>query len=274
LQIRFYWKYATEDARRQKTEDKYYGVLTMMQAVEFSLYAQIQKDEDLAKVYQKLFVKLVEYTGSLQILLLVTESNLDGVPSWIIDWRRSTGIWFNAQFRRSGNGYVVQYPGATGKSVAQSRLQNVTWDLLVSGRIFAQISYCSSHFASNNRQSMEESLKIVTKGFVLRKGERKAFLDFARAHSATTSIRDQHNSEPSESLKPLAAERIPLIWCVGQEFNGFGSAAPAAKVGDVVTLIRGVSLPMVLRECEGGYMVVGPAFLQRLMDGEFWVSQR
>jgi hypothetical protein len=52
----------------------------------------------------------------------------------------------------------------------------------------------------------------------------------------------------------------------------FGMASKNARRGDVVALVSGVSLPMILREHETGYEVVGPAFVANAMDGRLWKS--
>lgn len=70
----------------------------------------------------------------------------------------------------------------------------------------------------------------------------------------------------------VAATKTALARCEGDLYSGFGIACRAARQGDCVALIAGVSLPVVLRpSLEGdGYAVIGPAFLGGLMNGQVW----
>lgn len=46
-----------------------------------------------------------------------------------------------------------------------------------------------------------------------------------------------------------------------------------SKRGDIICLLEGGSVPMILRACEGGYRVVGEAYVHGIMDGQFWETQ-
>ncbi|KAI2616127.1 heterokaryon incompatibility protein-domain-containing protein [Hypomontagnella submonticulosa] len=70
----------------------------------------------------------------------------------------------------------------------------------------------------------------------------------------------------------LAREQVALVHCFSDTLSDVGFAPNTVVVGDLVALISGVSLPMVLRERQGGYEVVGPAFFRRAMFGETWMS--
>lgn len=51
--------------------------------------------------------------------------------------------------------------------------------------------------------------------------------------------------------------------------NGYiASTPPIAKPGDVVVVFFGATVPYVLRPQQGGYLLVGDAFVQGLMKGE------
>lgn len=67
----------------------------------------------------------------------------------------------------------------------------------------------------------------------------------------------------------LAGEKMILVHCDEASFP-LGLAPPNARNGDLVTLISGVSMPVLLRRCTGGYIFVGPMFLPGTMDGEVW----
>ena len=52
-----------------------------------------------------------------------------------------------------------------------------------------------------------------------------------------------------------------------------GTAHPQSQVGDSIVLLQGASVPIILRSCEGGYKVIGEAYVHGIMQGEFWEAQ-
>jgi hypothetical protein len=46
-----------------------------------------------------------------------------------------------------------------------------------------------------------------------------------------------------------------------------------SEMGDLICLIQGASVPMVLRPCEGGFRLIGDAYVHGIMNGEFWAKQ-
>lgn len=79
----------------------------------------------------------------------------------------------------------------------------------------------------------------------------------------------------------LGAFNLSIVRCESRrgprrQLDDFGPAPEAAREGDAVALIAGVSLPVVLRPmgrdggAPGGYSVVGPAFFHSAMAGEVW----
>jgi hypothetical protein len=69
------------------------------------------------------------------------------------------------------------------------------------------------------------------------------------------------------SMKVWDSFRRQLI-TTKQGYVGLGHAQ--AKVGDTVCLLSGCSVPVILRLCDGGYRVVGEAYIHGIMDGEAW----
>ncbi|OTA52522.1 hypothetical protein K449DRAFT_391379 [Hypoxylon sp. EC38] len=68
----------------------------------------------------------------------------------------------------------------------------------------------------------------------------------------------------------LAREKIALVHCSSDILSDVGCAPNTVVEGDLVALISGVSFPMVLREKQGEYEVVGPAFFHSVMFGTLW----
>ena len=63
-----------------------------------------------------------------------------------------------------------------------------------------------------------------------------------------------------------------IIRCSGQ-YEGFGITSRGAREGDMVALISGVSMPMVLREDNGSFKVIGPALIGGVMNGQLWTDE-
>jgi Heterokaryon incompatibility protein (HET) len=72
-----------------------------------------------------------------------------------------------------------------------------------------------------------------------------------------------------ELFNNTAKDNHILFSCSGQ-IASFGYTSKSALVGDSVALISGVSMPMILREHEGSYKVIGPAFVAIAMNGNVW----
>jgi len=72
-----------------------------------------------------------------------------------------------------------------------------------------------------------------------------------------------------EMVKYMAENQRVLVRSTGV-YSGFGISCTCSRVGDKVALISGVSMPLILRKHERGYVVVGPAFFGGVMNGEFW----
>ncbi|CAG8955960.1 hypothetical protein HYFRA_00008814 [Hymenoscyphus fraxineus] len=49
-----------------------------------------------------------------------------------------------------------------------------------------------------------------------------------------------------------------------------GIAHAQGQMGDSIVLLRGCTMPMILRKCDGGWRVVGEAYVHGIMNGEAW----
>lgn len=63
--------------------------------------------------------------------------------------------------------------------------------------------------------------------------------------------------------------KMMMASCEGDYVEG-GVVPCDTQVDDVVALVKGMSLPMILRKQERGYEIVGPALFPILMDGKVW----
>ncbi|KAF9882295.1 hypothetical protein CkaCkLH20_00331 [Colletotrichum karsti] len=67
-------------------KDKSYGVHAILQTLGLSLTAP-DYSRDLGEIHKELFLKLLSWTKSLNLLLCANGPREDGQPSWVPDWR-------------------------------------------------------------------------------------------------------------------------------------------------------------------------------------------
>ena len=90
------------------------------------------------------------------------------------------------------------------------------------------------------------------------------------------TITDQNpkDMDPNELEIWTAIKIGQFCWRMMETSKGFiGTAHPQSQVGDSIVLLQGASLPIILRSCEGGYKVIGEAYVHGIMQGEFWEAQ-
>jgi hypothetical protein len=308
-----------------RPEDKYYSIFGIIG--KDSSLGEANRQQHLGAVYQALFVDLLEYTKSLDILLFTAGPKLGNCPSWVVDWCASKQPWINVVYwhvlRRStawdmwrGEWAVVlnlrKCSGTTPESES-------TWyirpggQLAVRGVVLGRVSWSSgnlqeitgsstieqmTHSVQEFRAAMHgiESSKIqmsirdlallvgVSSWKRQTRTNRDTWLKILRMTGSGQSILERLLGQRKEGLFPgrranpwgfhvwitnfLISEDMVLVRY--SENSGFGVAATGASEGDVITLISGVSMPMVLRQDRNVFRVVGPAFLPGMMDGEIW----
>lgn len=70
--------------------DRYYGLLGIFEPDQLKMEMP-NRNRKLEHVYRSLFVELLGWTRSLDILLLVYPFNTFDFPSWVIDWENTEG---------------------------------------------------------------------------------------------------------------------------------------------------------------------------------------
>jgi hypothetical protein len=135
-----------------KIEDRYYGV--------HSLINQNRKSArvpdytlGLARIYRRLFLELLLWTKSLDILLLTSCNKFTGVPSWVVDWRSTSSHWiflryfltptFWGRWLRTDAKKYEKFKGATLTSTSIWDTKRSKNHLIVRGKIIGRISWCS-----------------------------------------------------------------------------------------------------------------------------------
>lgn len=76
-----------------RPEDKYYSIFGIIGKQ--SSFDKASREENIGAVYQALFVDLLQYTASLDILLFTGGPRLDNCPSWVVDWCSTKQPWID-----------------------------------------------------------------------------------------------------------------------------------------------------------------------------------
>lgn len=275
--------------------------------------------ESLARTYERLFHDVLDFTGSLDLLLFTSGSRFDHAASWVIDWRLASLRWMKCQYWAKCGWWVAtpdwprsniyQYAGATLASKSSWKFKR-DGNLVVRGKTIATLSWCSSDIekitSPRERSTYDEIQQNVTTFEFAFAGltpptQRKIARDLSRLVEVFSDILEgpawsswcriicegintltrltTHRQKWPPLFRAwnfhvklsniLAEERMILARC-DVAFFPLGLAPIDAKVEDLVALISGVSMPVLLRPCSGGYKYIGPIFLPGTMDGEMW----
>ena len=315
--------------KSQKAEDKYFAVLGLIGGSRTS-NLPVDSEQDLKLVYHDLFVTLLEYTGSLNILLFASRKRFTDSPSWVIDWTDAPRCWIRARYysrmlngfesRRSPQVRLEEYAGATLESESIWEYRSNKQQLAVRGKIIGMLAWCSNEFKELDQSSSDSDLLLNVAYFrtlmsiLIPLAQEKTAEGLCRFFEACSDryqgrpssdewrqIMRQNASQNTETVweqlkqqrdsnststttglawkyhiaitKFLADEKMVLVCSCTASGNPVSGVSPiGAEVGDIVTLISGVSTPMILRRDPDShdFQVVGPAFLPGVMDGELW----
>lgn len=92
--------------------------------------------------------------------------------------------------------------------------------------------------------------------------------------SPKEKLERQKAEEASKEESSIVADVLAMDMRLAYGTFGLGWVDKNARPGDTITVVRGCSVPMVLRErAEGGYTVIGDAIVYKAMHGEKMISQ-
>lgn len=348
--------------KSSKPEDKYYGNIGIIAPPQFTgPFKEFGMYSSLGGVYLALFIAVLNYTHSLDILLFTSGAKIDNSPSWIVDWRSNKQPWVKALYwyekretsffesQRENTG-LHRHRGAAIGGWYPPTLYLGTNQLLVKGVIVGKLGFVSPAFLETkvtcsydhllkgvqsfyeawydlNLDEIKTTVQAISRFLgtcdgdpevkahreqwmsVVRPGDESdldgrpvfecivdatkrlmSYNTFEKYEEDGRSVfkrifdyikmprsYNTHGESPSFKFNPLtyhmwmtnffASADMVLVNCWGLH-SGFGVAPLGARKGDVVALISGVSMPMILREHEHNYEVVGPALLSGTLDGE------
>jgi hypothetical protein len=319
------------------TKDRYYGVHSLINRTK-KWRTMPDYTMSLGRIYRRLFLELLRYTGSLDILLMTSCSKFKDVPSWVIDWRNTSTRWIYVRHVLTPTRWErwLGWIGADAKK--HETLKGATYEsesnwnmdanrkssffknrLFVHGKIISQVSWCSQLLPKsedyNNGQEqliqcilnfqavfqdldllqIEEAMSqlccITTRysptdpraiavikqwcKIILRTRENpESILSQLEGFKWSKKVRSLLNlicvyDFHQDLTKSMLEHKRVLIKCNGR-YSGVGISCQCIRTGDIVTLISGVSMPMILRTQASGLKVMNPALLSGVMNGELW----
>ena len=80
------------------------------------------------------------------------------------------------------------------------------------------------------------------------------------------SINNSVNRYHHERCRAIAGKRIFFVTSKGY----IGRVPPSTQILDKVVVLSGLRIPLCLREVGEQYVVVGPAYVHGIMEGEAW----
>jgi hypothetical protein len=125
-------------------------------------------------------------------------------------------------------------------------------------------------------QLCAEFLSLVDEACMLSNGSFAAIAprDIAAFFPEITDFHNQDLKMDSHSAYwAVGGRRIAWLSCKLQHKFDFALAPPDTKVGDVVTVLYGASMPYILRQHNGGWLHVGPCYLEGVMCSELFEKQ-
>lgn len=157
-----------QSRKSQKAEDKYFGVLGLIGGSQVDIKYTDSK-QSLSLIYQRLFITLLEYTGSLNILLFTSpHTEFNGSPSWVVNWADAPRCWIRARYHfKVLNGFVSrrfpqielhEYTGASLQSKPEYRFDGQK--LIVRGRMIGYVAITGTEFEELHESSHDVDLLL------------------------------------------------------------------------------------------------------------------
>jgi hypothetical protein len=157
----------------------------------------------------------------------------------------------------------------------------------LTGKDLATKQSQSGHSISSQLNRLRSQKQRLTACYQFSKFEHRSRSAHLASFSKTARYWLRENPDPlDEMTKTTTAEMFlhMLHFHVGTSCRLFmtergyiGSGPGRAEKGDIVCILYGAKVPYVLRkrkQPEDGYVYIGEAYIQGLMDGEFMTSDR
>jgi len=275
--------------------DKIFALLSLVRPNEKGIKIEPDYTKSVYEVYQDVMVQFIT-VGNLQLLSTIEmHEHLEGVPSWVPDWtsprlsKRLRIYNAAAQFETMAEFWqhgILQVAGvlvgviedAEAFNISSNIYRSEASNILELQRVVAHIGLQDMDLLSNS--ALHELCQALFGNDV---SERyRPFRPSSRTLANTERfLIDALNFRLDlESLKchlTRENDRILLFLivycqerCLFKSLNGrLGRGPKAARAGDIITVVLGLSCPLILRPTnDNKFRVVGEAYYNSVMDGE------
>ncbi|KAF2667472.1 hypothetical protein BT63DRAFT_472203 [Microthyrium microscopicum] len=287
--------------------DKSYGLYGVLKDLGVGI-ALVSYEKPVGLVYQELFLALLHWGGSLNLLLDAGLPGLLNATSWTPDWSLAhtpSRAWLDPACVYSVDGHAT-----TSKSLPVWRLMENS-RLVIRGCFRGTVLYCSSPFDAEQdvAQTFFDAFTTIRLRMRLQK-------ESDTIHSAVHEVlyaRVMSRVPPEESdvfnywfqslvtansmmvdtheqllhwrdLIRLQNTSVTFHRDICDKLFGrvlfvtsdglLGTAFRSIAVGDHVMLGSGIAMPLILRRmASGAYSHVGPAFIHAMMEGQKWTGE-
>jgi hypothetical protein len=276
--------------------DKVFAVLSLIYPIGKLAKIELDYTKSLYEVYQDVIVQYIS-AGSLQLLSTIEmHEHLEEVPSWVPDWstprlaeplvpnRVDTKFDAVGGFQQHG---ILQVTGLPAEVIGSAEAFNLSGDgldesptktILDLQRVVSQIGFRGTHlhfkFAFLElcktlcANQVSESYSSQFPWLPTLASNEKCLTDLLNLRVDLESTQDFRTTE--EEMAVLT--RITLYCtgrCLFRSLEGrFGLAPQAARAGDIVTFVLGLTNSIVLRPTNGNkFQVVGEAYCSGITDG-------
>ncbi|KAG8162970.1 hypothetical protein KVR01_007448 [Diaporthe batatas] len=253
----------TKDYEATDTRDKLYALI--------GISCDISPDDivpDYEKSTRTVFLDLVRFLvtrrRNLDIIssgrlsrpaLMSSELQLEGpksdIPSWLPDWHVSKGLRaLDSEASQRYNAGEHLYPDSFGKTTP------VFWDTIVAGRVVRR-KQGPNYGSFATPAAMWNSGQGLPKGSAQYKDELQKFV-------AEAMFLPQMTMCYMDALTRAVMGRRFFV----TKKNKMGLGGPEIQVNDRVVVVKGCSVPLIMRAVGYHMVIIGESYVSGIMDGE------
>ncbi|KAF2993398.1 hypothetical protein E8E13_001216 [Curvularia kusanoi] len=261
--------------------DKVYGLLGILHArfgLDTSTFG-VDYEKSIAEVYTDAAVRVLRRGQDLELLNHIWHDAGHGFntefPSWVPRWDFKVSDIIVPR----DVSIIYRHNGLLGRNKRLKILNIEEKRLLVNGFKYGSVSWISDIMAVgvNEEQATQQDgpyLRLFLRFWNEARKTRSSCLDkIDNLFASTLTFTSGNFGEGENADEPLGKQLIAdyldyvhKIMCVVED-GTMGTAPEVVEEGDQVVGFYGASSPIALRSTEDGYIVLGPVYVRRYMDG-------
>jgi hypothetical protein len=263
-----------------KPDDKVYGLYSILDSLQFSKLPKVDYNRPVHETYTEMAIAVINSEKSLDILYHTCVPQLiPHLPSWVPDW--SNTAYFRPVRVASSHGSGSSNPSYSFSKRTRKALYNVLVQNAILG-VFTVHSY-ELQVAINNCMGItiasSSDLEILQKSIQNTPEYAETLTDFSLLLGVSPEISMWPVELQIRFVLRLVNSKVTLVQheiflntyhktlIVTQE-GYIGTCPRWAKPGDLVLLVAGLQTPFIVREGGGEYRMIGPAYVEGVMNGE------